>query len=313
MRLIRAVGNPFVLALLCLPTLLAVGLMTSAPLGPQTLQVSLAGAFVAFTIGSLVVAVLARAPAEIAGPTPSTTVIYAALGMDLANRAGVGVGQGLWEIWAGMSIAVMTMGALLLVAGSLRLGDFIKFLPAPVTAGFVTGIGLLVIWSQLGPMLGVAGKMPPLQNLASSLKEASLVVAAVTVLTLVAAKRLSWAGQPVLVAVSVGTLMFYFIRTVFDAVPLGETLRPLDAKWTAMGTVASIWGVFARGSRVAGRCRVAGAAIRRPVGAPGRDECRHNFSFRRQHTGKPLECESNARGTGGGKHAWGLSWSASWT
>ena len=157
MRLIRAVGNPFVLALLCLPTLLAVGLMTSAPLGPQALQVSLAGAFVAFTIGSLVVAVLARAPAEIAGPTPSTTVIYAALGMDLVNRAGAG--QGLWEIWAGMSMAMMIMGALLLVAGSPRLGDFIKFLPAPVTAGFVTGIGLLVIWSQLGPMLGVAGKV----------------------------------------------------------------------------------------------------------------------------------------------------------
>lgn len=249
MRLIRAVGNPFVLALLCLPTMLAVGLMTSAPLGPQALQVSLAGAFVAFTIGSLVVMVLSRAPAEIAAPTPSTSIIYAALGLDLANRAAAG--QGLWEIWAAMSMAVVMMGALLLVAGLLRLGDFIKFLPAPVTAGFVTGIGLLVIWSQLGPMLGVAGKLPPLQDIAGSVKVGSLLVAAATLLTLVAANRLSWAGQPVLIAVFAGTLMYYLIRALFDAAPLGETLRPLDAGLTAMTTVSSIWGVFARGSPIA--------------------------------------------------------------
>ena len=245
-QLLRGLGNPFVLALLCLPTLLAVGLMTSAPLGAGALQVSLVAAFVACTVGGLLVAVIARAPAEITVPTPSTTVIFAALGMDLVNHAAPG--QGLWEIWAAMSIAVMMMGVLLLSAGLLRLADFIKFMPAPVTAGFVTGIGLLVIWSQLGPMVGAAGRVARLQDLAASMKTGSVLVAAVTVLTLVVATRMSKKGQPVLVAVCVGTAVYYVVRTLFEGAPLGGRLQPMEVGSTALGTVASIWRVFTRES-----------------------------------------------------------------
>ena len=39
--------------------------------------------------------------------------------------------------------------------GPELLAGFIKFMPSPVSAGFVTGIGLLVIGSQLGPLPSV--------------------------------------------------------------------------------------------------------------------------------------------------------------
>ena len=118
---------------------------------------------------------LARAPAEIAAPSPSTTVIYAALGADLVGRS-TGA-TSMWEIWAAMSFAVVLMGILLLLAGSLRLAGFIKFMPSPVSAGFVTGIGLLVIWSQLGPILGVQLRGWKLYDLWSQIKPGSVIVA----------------------------------------------------------------------------------------------------------------------------------------
>ena len=96
-RAVPSLGDWLIAALLSLSNLLAVGLLTAAPLGARAIELSLVAAFVAATLGSLLVSWLARAPAEIAVPAPSTTVIYAALGADLVGRSGGAAG--IWEIW----------------------------------------------------------------------------------------------------------------------------------------------------------------------------------------------------------------------
>jgi MFS superfamily sulfate permease-like transporter len=96
-----------------------VGLLTAGPLGTRAIEMSVVASFLAATIGGLVVALLARAPAEIAAPAASTSVIYASLGADLLAHSANGAG--LWEVWAAMSLAVVLMGIILLLAGSLRL------------------------------------------------------------------------------------------------------------------------------------------------------------------------------------------------
>ena len=120
---VQSLGDWLVAAWLSLATLLAVGLLTAAPLGARAIEISMAAALVAATLGSLLEAWIGRAPAEIAVPAPSTTVIYAALGADLVSRS-AGSGS-IWEIWAAMSLAVVMMGIIVLLAGSLRLAGFI--------------------------------------------------------------------------------------------------------------------------------------------------------------------------------------------
>ena len=239
---VPALGDWFVAALLSLSSFLAVGLLTAAPLGARAIETSLVAAFITATLGSLLVAWLARAPAEIAVPAPSTTVIYAALGADLVGRS-AGSGS-IWEIWAAMSLAVVMMGVILLLAGSLRLAGFIKFIPSPVGAGFVTGIGLLVIWSQLGPILGVQLRGAAWGTLWSQVLAGSVAVAAVTVAALMLVPRFKRLGEPVLVALITGTLTYYLLSAFMAPGALGGTLNALQPQAVVFQTTASIWSVF---------------------------------------------------------------------
>ena len=241
----QSLGDWLVAALLSLANLLAVGLLTAAPLGARAIEISLVAAFVAATLGSLLVAWLARAPAEIAVPAPSTTVIYAALGADLVSRSASNGGSGsIWEIWAAMSLAVVMMGIIVLLAGSLRLAGFIKFIPSPVSAGFVTGIGLLVIWSQLGPILGVQLRGVAWGTLWSQVLPGSLIVATATVLALLLVPRFKRLGEPVLVALITGTLTYYLLSAFMGPGALGGTLNALQPQAVVLQTTASIWSVI---------------------------------------------------------------------
>jgi sulfate permease, SulP family len=241
---IHSLGDWFIAALLSLATVLAVGLLTAAPLTAGAIDISLVGAFVAATLGSLVVAWLGRAPAEIAVPAPSTTVIFAALGADLVSRGvGAAAGGGLWAVWAAMSLAVVMAGGIVLLAGSLRLAGLFKFVPSPVSAGFVTGIGLLVIWSQIGPILGVQLPGGKSGQGWSQVLTGSVIVAAMTVLALLLVPRFKWRVEPVLVALVTGTLTYYLLLAVMEPAALGGTLQGLQPQAVALQTTASLWAV----------------------------------------------------------------------
>ena len=244
-RALPALGDWFIAALLSLANLLAVGLLTAAPFGTRAIEISLVAAFVAATLGSLLVAWIARAPAEIAVPAPSNTVIYAALGTDLIARANGNAG--LWEIWAAMSLAVVLMGLIVLLAGSLRLAGFIKFVPSPVSAGFVTGIGLVVIWSQLGPIAGVSMRGATFDALWSTFLPGSVLVAAATVLALLMVPRFKRLGEPAIVALITGTLTYYVLSAIMGPGAMGGTLNTLHPQTVAFQTTASLWSVVTPG------------------------------------------------------------------
>jgi sulfate permease, SulP family len=60
----------------------------------------------------------------------------------------------------GMLIATLIAGAILILAGLMRLGSFIRYIPGPVVLGFTSGIGLLIGLSQLKDFLGLKGDIP---------------------------------------------------------------------------------------------------------------------------------------------------------
>ena len=53
------------------------------------------------------------------------------------------------------SVLALAMGALLFLAGLLRLGFFADFFGKPVLLGYINGVALIVIASQLGKLLGI--------------------------------------------------------------------------------------------------------------------------------------------------------------
>ncbi|HNV59359.1 MAG TPA: SulP family inorganic anion transporter, partial [Rhodoferax sp.] len=105
--------------------------------------------------------------------------------------------------------------------GVLRLGNLIKYMPYPVVSGYLTGVGLIIIGSQVPKLLGTTGGltwwsalMAPTQwNLSS------LVVAAVTAGVMVLAPRLVVAIPAAILGLLAGVLAYLGLGLA-DVVPL---------------------------------------------------------------------------------------------
>jgi SulP family sulfate permease len=62
--------------------------------------------------------------------------------------------------YAGLALATVMAGVMLLMMGVLRLGNLIKFIPYPVTAGFTSGIAVIIFVGQLKEFFGLKITLP---------------------------------------------------------------------------------------------------------------------------------------------------------
>jgi sulfate permease, SulP family len=241
---VSAFGKAATIALLNLSLVLSLGSLSATPIGQSAVATAVVAAFIATTLGGLLVALFARAPAEIAGAASSTTMIYAALAAELVARAGPQAN--LAEIWAALSVTVMLAGIFVAIAGYARLAGAIKFMPTPVNAGFVTGLGIAVAWSQAGPVLGLDARLAsyPWAALIAQVKPASAVVGAVTALVLWSSARIIRRCPPALVALAAGTALYYAIWWGYGPRVLGPTLGAIAPAATAPATIRAVWGHF---------------------------------------------------------------------
>lgn len=96
----------------------------------------------------LLYAVFGTSPVLSVGPV-------AVLGVMTASAL-QGVGAHGIDYWQGAVLLSLISGALLLLFGLLRLGVLAQLLSHPVISGFITGAALLIIASQIAPLLGMA-------------------------------------------------------------------------------------------------------------------------------------------------------------
>ena len=55
----------------------------------------------------------------------------------------------------GLAMSMIIAGVVLIIAGYLKLGTYIKYIPYPVVIGFTAGIGILLISTQIKDLLGL--------------------------------------------------------------------------------------------------------------------------------------------------------------
>lgn len=92
-------------------------------------------------IGGGLTTLLGGSRLQISGPTGAFIVIL----------AGITAKYGI----AGLQIATLMAGLILLVMGLAKMGGLIKFIPTPVIIGFTTGIGVIIFVGQWGYFLGL--------------------------------------------------------------------------------------------------------------------------------------------------------------
>jgi SulP family sulfate permease len=173
-------------------------------------------------VGGIIVGLLGGSRFQIGGPAGAFIVLVAST----VDRHGVD----------GLILATLMAGMLLMAAGYLRLGAYVKFIPYPVTVGFTAGIAVIILSSQLHDLFGLtlAGKEPgeflprliALGKAAGTANPAAVAVAALTIGIIVGLKRWrpSWPGLLIAVAAtSLATAIFSLpvatIGTQFGSIP----------------------------------------------------------------------------------------------
>ncbi len=153
-------------------------------------------------VGGFLVSALGGSRFQIGGPAGAFIVLVAAT----VQAHGVD----------GLILATFLSGLFLLLAGFLRLGIFIKYIPFPVTVGFTAGIAVIILASQIkdlfgltlsgpepGPLLpklGALGAALPTVNLAA----VAIAALAIGVILLLRRLRPHWPGFLIAVALAAG-------------------------------------------------------------------------------------------------------------
>ena len=157
-------------AVVALPLALAMGVASGA--GP------IAGIYGAIFVGFFA-AIFGGTPAQVSGPTGPMTVVMALIFTQYTSLF-----PGDPETGAALAFTVVMMGGLFqILFGFLRVGKFIEFVPHPVVSGFMSGIGVIIILIQIGPLLGQETSAKPLTAVQmmpeffSNIHSASLVLA----------------------------------------------------------------------------------------------------------------------------------------
>jgi SulP family sulfate permease len=151
-------------------------------------------------VGGLIVSALGGSRFQIGGPAGAFIVLVAATG-----RA-----HGL----DGLILAAFLSGIFLVLAGLLRIGTFIKYIPYPVTVGFTSGIAVIIFASQIKDLLGLTLAVPEpgplvpklevLWQALPTLNAAALAVAVAAIAIIVALRitRPRWPGFLIAVAIT---------------------------------------------------------------------------------------------------------------
>lgn len=128
--------------IVALPLALAFGAQTA--LGPM------AGLYGAIAI-AILAALFGGTATQVSGPTaPMTVVSSAVIASALVESGADTVQDALPLILATFFLA----GFIEMVFGIIKLGRYIKYIPYPVVSGFMSGIGVIIIITQIFPLLG---------------------------------------------------------------------------------------------------------------------------------------------------------------
>ena len=191
-------------------------------------------------VGGFLVSLLGGSRHQIGGPAGAFIVLVA------ATVAQHGV--------SGLVLATFLSGLMLMVAGWLRLGTFVKFIPFPVTVGFTAGIAVIIFASQIRELLGLTliaepgpllQKLPVLWAALPGYSIAAVAVAGGTIATILALRRFRphWPGMLIAVAAAsaltaILALPVATVGTRFGGIPAGLPAPALpDLSWSLIVAV----------------------------------------------------------------------------
>ncbi len=192
--------------LVALPSAIAFGVTIFSPLGgTYAAQGAIAGILGVTALG-LVAGAFGGTNRLITAPCAPAAAVLAALAIQLSHDG----------VEAGSVVLMLTLmglicGLLQVAFGAVGLGRLIKYMPYPVVSGYLSGVGLIIILSQIPKLLGLpkqvslwAGLFSP-----SAWQWQGVIVGLVTITVMAAAPRFTKAVPAAILALAAGVLAYF--------------------------------------------------------------------------------------------------------
>ncbi|PUE23606.1 hypothetical protein B9Z39_14820 [Limnohabitans sp. JirII-29] len=198
----------FAAMLVALPSAIAFGVTIFSPLGAEFgAKGALAGMLGVAALG-LVAALFGGTQRLISAPCAPAAAVLSALTIQMTQQG------------SGVAVVVMTLFLVALLSslvqiafGLLRIGELIKFMPFPVVSGYLSGVGLIIVMSQLPKWLALPKGVTWWQGLLAPelWQMPSLVIGVVTAGMMLLAPRLSTRVPAVIQGLLAGMATYWLL------------------------------------------------------------------------------------------------------
>ena len=190
-----------------------VALPLALAFGEQTELGAIAGLYGAIAIGILA-AYLGGTATQVSGPTAPMTVVSAMIITEAVAYMNGDLTKAVPIIIATFILA----GFIESMMGVIKLGKYIKYIPYPVVSGFMSGIGVIIVITQIFPFFGAGappgGPMGTINNLGQIpeiLNYYSIGVALLTIAIIYILPRFTKAVPSALVSLVVVSVMVFLL------------------------------------------------------------------------------------------------------
>jgi len=229
--------------LVALPSAIAFGVTILAPLGPgYAAQGAIAGILGATAMG-LVAPIFGGTNRLISAPCAPAAAVLAAFAIQL-TADGVAPQTALVLL----ALVALACGVLQLGFGVLGLGRLIKYMPYPVVSGYLSGVGLVIVVSQVPKLLGAPGDAGFAAALAapSQWNLQAIGVGAATIVVMLAAPRFTRLVPAAILALGAGVAAYFALAQADPALLRIEhnalVVGPLGTGGGSLGdTIAGRW------------------------------------------------------------------------
>jgi MFS superfamily sulfate permease-like transporter len=225
-----------------IPTSIGYGMLALSALGDPFLPAAILAGLYSVVVVSVVVMLLGnRAPTAFA-PRSIIAVLFGATVADTVVPATRPDPGNLDRTLALVVLILVTAALFQALFGVLRLGNVIRYIPAPVMAGFQNAVALLLLLAQLNALLGLRGRVPlsQLPLAGGQIQPLTVAVGLATVLVIWYAPRFTRALPAPIAGLLVGTALHYALVLLGFGSRLGPLLGTIQGVVPSLGPIATV-------------------------------------------------------------------------
>ena len=194
--------------LVALPSAIAFGVTIFSPLGADFGAKGALAGMLGVTALGLIAATFGGTQRLISAPCAPAAAVLSALTIQMTQQ-----GSGVGAVVLTLFLVAFISSLVQISFGLLRIGELIKYMPFPVVSGYLSGVGLIIVMSQLPKWMALPKGMNWWQGLhAIELwQPASLIVGAATAAFMLLAPRLLKSVPAVIVGLLGGMAAYWLL------------------------------------------------------------------------------------------------------